>query len=323
MKTKIKKLLFEYSKNSRITTKELGKKIKSSQQSASYLVNQLKKKHLIESVTMIDAIKLGFVNVLVGFNYLKINPTIKKEIIGELKENNSIIRIEEAKEGVDLLVEFSTPNLSAFHKIHSELIYMFDKRLKTTFVFPIIVRHEYLKNYLIKSPKISDTILLGDRDLKELSERETQLIHELVNNPDKKIINISESLKIPVKTLIKIKRNLEKRNIIKGYNAVLNNSKLGINRQIIFLRFSSGGIKEINKFRDFAKYSKNIIQFMKIIGEYHVVIIVESLKEIEEIKEIRSSFSIESYLIIKSEKISKKRYLPNTPPLKSKTNIFK
>ena len=66
----------------------------------------------------------------------------------------------------------------------------------------------------------------------------------------------------------------------------------------------------MDKFHDFTRNNKNIIKFIKIIGEYQLVIFVESLKEIEIIKDIRSNFQIENYLIIKSEKIHKRKYLP-------------
>ncbi len=309
MKAKIKKLLFEYSINSRITTKELGKKIGTSQQSASYLLKNLKKKKLIAgNTTIVDAIKLGFVNVIVGFNLL--NPSLEKEIIDELKEISAITSIEEGKEGIDILVEYTTQNLSAFNKIHSELIYKFYKKLRTVFVYPMIVNHEYHKNYLSRKFYDSDIILFGDRILRELSENELAVLEELVNQPTKKIIDISESLKIPVKTIVRIKRSLEKKYIIKGYSAILNNTKLNINREIIFLRFSSEGIRQIDKFHEFTKNNKNIIKYMKIIGEYQLAIFVESIKDIEIIRDIRANFPIESYLIIKSDKIHKKRYLP-------------
>lgn len=310
MKTKIKKLLFEYSRNSRITTKELGKKIGASQQSASYLKNQLKKKHLIKPVTVIDAVKLGFVNVLVGFNFLNPEYSLKREIISELKENGLIVFIEEGKEGVDLLVEYSTQNLSAFNKAQSETIYKYFKKLKTTFVYPIIVMHEYQKNYLSRKQDHSDSILFGDRALRELSKNEIKVLRELVNSPDKKIIDISESLNIPVKSVINLKKSLERKFVIKRYSSILDNFKLGINRQIIFLRFSSEGIKQIDKFGDYAKYNKNIVKFMKIIGEYQVAIVVEDIKDVEILKDIRSNFPIETYKIIKSEKIHKRRYFP-------------
>src|SRR3989344_1997074 len=114
MRTKIKKIIFEYSKNSRITTKELGKNIGASQQSASYLLKSLKKKKFIAG-----------------------NTTIAD------------------------LVEYATKNLSAFNKIHSDIIYKFFTKLKSKFVFPLIVSHEYHKNYLSKKLNNSDIILSG------------------------------------------------------------------------------------------------------------------------------------------------------------------
>lgn len=311
MKEKIKKLLFEYSRNSRITTKELGKKIGASQQVASYLKKQLLKKKVILPTTIIDAVKFGYVNVLVGFNFLKHENAVKKEVIEELKNIPMIINIEEGKEGIDLLITYSALNLSAFNKVHSEIIHKFYSKLKTTFVFPIIVNHEYLKNYLMRKLYDTDIVLSGDRNLKELSKKELMVLGELIENPDKKIIDISDSLKIPVKSVINLKRLLEKKFIIKGYTSVLDNAKLGINRQIIFLRFTGEGMKGIDKFSDFAIHNKNIVQYMKLIGEYQIAIVVESLKEIEAIKLIRAEFSIENYLILKSDKIHKKKYLPN------------
>jgi len=309
MKTKIKKLVLEYSRNSRITTKELGRAIGTSQQSASYLLNSLKKKKFItKNVTIIDAVKLGYVNVIVGFNFL--DPSNKKDILEELLEIPSITTIEEGKEGIDLLVEYTTQNLSAFNKIHTEIIYKFFRKLRTQFIYPLIVAHEYPRNYLSRRFYDSDMILFGDRILRELSKNEKKILDELTKNPNKKLIEISDSLDIPIKSVVNIKRGLERKYIIRGYSTTLNHNKLEINRQIIFLRFSSEGIREIGKFSDYAKNNRNIIKFIKIIGEYQIAIYVESLKEIEIIKDIRSNFQIENYLIVKNEKIHKKTYLP-------------
>jgi len=311
MKTKIKKLLFEYTRNSRITTKELGKRIGSSQQSASYILNILKKKKMIESSTpIVDAVKFGFVNVLVGINFIKTDQEIEKEVIDELKTINSISGIEECKEGVDLLIDYITPNLSAFNKIHLEIIDRFSNKLRAVFVYPVIVNHEYFKNYLVRKYDYTDIILFGDRELVEISKDETRILSELIKNPEKKLIDIVEFSSIPIKSVINIKRYLEKRSIIRGYTSILNNIKLAINREIILLKFFGEGIREIDKFSDYSKYNKNIIKFQKLIGEYQVCIVVESLDEINIIKEIRENFPIDNYRIMKSEKIHKKIYLP-------------
>ncbi|MEK6914850.1 MAG: Lrp/AsnC family transcriptional regulator [Nanoarchaeota archaeon] len=309
MKTKIKNIIFEYSRNSRITTKELGKIIGTSQQSSSYLLKSLKKKKfIIGNTTIVDSVKLGYINVIVGFNFL--NPNVKKDILDELLEISEIISIEEGKEGTDLLVEYATKNLSAFNKIHSDIIYKFFTKLKAKFVFPIIVSHEYHRNYLSKKFNNLDIILSGDRLLRELSKKEYSVLIELIKNPDKKLIDMAESLKTHVKSIVRIKKDLERKYIIKGYSTILDHNKLGINRQIIFLKFSSEGIRELDKFTAYAKNNKNILKFIKIIGEYQAAIYVEYIKDIEVINDIRSNFQIDNYFTMKSEKIHKKNYLP-------------
>lgn len=155
-----------------------------------------------------------------------------------------------------------------------------------------------------------DKILFGDRIFREITENESKVLKELIKEPTNKLIYISDSTNIPIKSVINIKKSLEKRNIIKGYTAILDFSKLNINRQIIFLRFSSEGISEIDKFADYVKYNKKIVKFFKIIGEFQIAIEIESLDETELLKDIRSNYSIENYLIFKSEKIHKKTYLP-------------
>lgn len=305
------KLIFEYTKNARITTKELGKKIGTSQQSASYLLMILKKRKIIEkSSTIIDAVKFGYINVLVGINLIKTDEASKKEILDVLKSNPAITGIEECKEGVDFLVEHVTPNLSAFNKSNLDLMQNYSKKMKIVFIYPVIVIHEYYKNYLVKTPDTTDKILFGDRTIKELSKEESALLAELIKNPEKKLVDISETLHMPIKTVINIKRELEKTSIIKGYTAILNNERAGIRRQIIFLKFPGEGINEIDKCGDYARNNNAIVRFSKMIGEYQVAIIVESVDEIEIIKEIRENFPIDNYRIMKSDRIHKKVYLP-------------
>lgn len=311
MKQKIKKALYEYTKNSRITTKELGKRINASQQSASYLINSLKTKNLIQDeTTIVDAVKLGYINTLIGFNYIKLDNQTRKEVINKLKIINEVIAIEESREGIDILIEVSTQNLAAFHKVYIDLVTTFNKQLKTAFTFPIITKYKYSKKYL-KQPKTQKVkILFGDKLTKDLTKNENLILQELVKNPSKRIIDISTKTKLIPKSVIKIKKELEKKFIIKGYSAVLDNKSLEIQREIFFLRFQNEGIKDLQNFLNYAKTHKNITEIIKVIGSSQLIVIVENINQIDIIREIRSLFPVESYMIFKSEKIHKKTYLP-------------
>ena len=311
MNKKIKSLLFELSGNLRITTKELGKRIRATQQSSSYLIKQMKKRKLIkETAAIVDSVKLGFTNVIVGLNYLNFDADVRKEIMDELKSNESIISIEEARQGVDIIIEYASSNLSAFNKAHTELIHKFRKDLETKFIFPVMVKHKYSKNYLVRKFNDTDIILCGDREVADLSETESSVLYKLVEHPEARLVEIAKSAGISAKSALNIKKALEIKAVIRGYSCILDNRKLGITRNLLFLRFSSSGIMDIDKLVKHARYNRNIIELVKIIGEFHAMLVIESIQETDTVKELRSMFSIEDYFVVDCETIHKKSYLP-------------
>lgn len=311
MRTKLKKLIFAVVKNSRITTKELSRSLKTSQQSASYLVSQLKKrKQIREYNTIIDSVRLGYTNIIVGFNFLVHESNVKREIISGLKEQNHIIYIEENKEGIDILVEYCVPNLSSFNKAHMEIIHAYHKKLRSKFILPVIVKHKFQKNYLVRKGDDKDIILCGDRNIVQLSETERKALVHMAKEASIKMVSLAQKLQTTAKTAANIKKSLEKKNVIKGYSCILGHNKLGIMRHNIFLEFTSEGVTDIDKFIQYSRQNKNIAEVTKLIGDYHVLLTIEELKSSEILQEIRSMFPIDGYLVAKSEIIHKKTFMP-------------
>ncbi|NQU98746.1 Lrp/AsnC family transcriptional regulator [Candidatus Woesearchaeota archaeon] len=311
MNKKISKLLFLLSENSRITTQALSKKIRSSQQSASYLIKQLSKKKIIQNYNaIVDPIKLGFTNVFVGLNYLVFDTQTKREILGELKKIDSIISIEEGSQGADLILEYCINNLSAFNKIHSEITHKFHKSIETKFIFPVVVKHKYPKSYLINKNNIEEIILCGDRETRRLNEKEMTVLKELIKESNITYAKLSQKADSAARTIVNIKRRLEKNRIIRGYSCILNYKKLGINRQLLFLKLPSIGIKEMSKMLAYCLTHKNITELIKVIGEYQLCIVFESMGKNHLINELRSIFPIKEYLIVDIDNIVKKTYIP-------------
>lgn len=311
MNKKLSKSLFYLSENSRITTKALAKKIRSSQQSASYMVKRLREKNIIQSyTTIVDPVKLGLTNILVGMNFLVFDAKTKKDILSELKRIPSIVGIQECSQGVDLILEYCVSNLSAFNKLHSEIAYKLHKSLETRFMFPVVVKHKHDKTYLISKNNEKNIILNGDRIIISLNENELMVLKELVKKPNISFCKLAQKIKTSAKTVVNIKKRLEKKSIIKGYSCVLNYQKLDINRQIIFLKLSGFGIGEINKLVNYAIEHKNIVEQVKIIGNYQIFLVVESTDRTNIMDDLRSRFSIKDYLIVNVKRVSKLRYLP-------------
>lgn len=311
MKLKIRKLLFALSVNSRRKTKELAKFIRSSQQSSSYLINQYKKKNYISDyMTVVDPIRLGFMNILVGFDFIKLEYAKKKEILQVLSSHPNIVAIEENRQGVDLLVEYSVLNMSSFNKIHSEIIGRFQGELAAKFIYPIIVKHRFHKNYLVRKGDFSDIILCGDRDPIDLTGNERAVLYNITKNPEISVSNLAVKTGISTKTIVKIKQKLEKEEVIKGYSCILNNSKFEIHRYHIMFNFAYEGVRFINSFVQYARQHKNIVSLVKLLGHYQIIITVEELKPSDIIKQIRTQFPTDDYMVINSEKIIKKNTAP-------------
>lgn len=311
MNKKLRKIIFELSRDSRITTKELGKNIRSSQQSSSYLKKQLKKKKIIKDfTTVVDPVKLGYTNIIAGYNYLEFDQESKKEVIDFLSSRGCIVSIEEAMEGADLIVEYSSQNLSAFNKVHTEIMQKLRKNIETKFLFPVIVKHYYQRNYLVHKPDYKDKVLCGDRDLIYLNQSQDDVLKALVADPGSTIINISKDTGVSIKAAAKAKKELQKKAIIRGYGCILNYSKLGIKRDIILLKFYSGDIKEIDRFVEYTKQNKNIVEIVKTIGHYNIMVFSECFENSELLRDMRSQFPIREYFMIRGLQIHKKRYLP-------------
>ncbi|MBU0758377.1 MAG: Lrp/AsnC family transcriptional regulator [Nanoarchaeota archaeon] len=310
MNKKTKKILFELSRNSRIPTNLLAKKLKSSPQSTSYLVNQLEKKKVINYETIADAVKLGYTNVLVGFNYTSFEHADIKKVMSSLEKDKQVISILEGTRGVDILAEYCHRNLSAFNKELEEFLTSFSKIIDTRFMQPVIVKHHFPRKYLVPNCDKTDLVHCGDRELEVLSENEDRILKGIAMNPKASLTALSRITGISTKAITTVKKNLEKRNIVRGYTCSIGLKKSGIRKEIIFLRLTGRGVNRMRQVVEYAQQSQNIIGLIKIIGYYHIMLNVESLNEIDVLSNIRSNLPIEAYLSVPIKSVIRERYIP-------------
>ncbi len=314
---KTSKLLYLLSEKCRITSKELSKSLKISQQTASYTVlNLLKKKRILKYQTLIDPAKFGLINIIAFFRYTNFDNATTQQIKKHLRENQYITRIENVTQGSDLMVEYCVPNLSLFNKENRDFLHKFTKNIIMSDIYVVIVKHIYNRKYLMRNSTPTEVILSGDRDLVNLSNHQLQVLESLKNNSKESILQISKKVKLDPKTVIKIKKYLEKQLIIRKYGSVLNYSSLEINRKHVLIQLDYEKPHDIKKFIEYAKNHKNIIAVIKTLGNYEMFITIErTYPERSVMNDLRKEFKISDYKIIPSEGILKKNYVPS--------NIFK
>lgn len=311
---KLSKLLFELSKQSRVTTKELSKLLNISQQTASYMIlNLIKKKNILNYQTIIDPAKFGLVNILVFFNYTNFDPVTITKIKRYLQNNPYVTYIEEVSQSADLMIEYCVPNLSLFNKQNRDFLHAFKKEIRINSIYVVIVKRLYNMKYLHKLSPSNEIILSGDRDPIELNKKQKMVLKQLRDNPKETILNIAKEVKLDPKTVINIKKYLERKKIIRKYGVILNHQKLKLNRQHIFIQLDYEDPNETDNFIEFVNKHKNIISVIRIIGDYELLITGEKF-ELDKpfVDDLRKKFKITDYKIIEGRGILKDNSIPES-----------
>ena len=307
------KLLYEVSKNSRITTKELGKILRTSQQSASYLIqSMIKNKQILNFYTLVDSAMFGLTNIIVLFNYTNFDKRNIEKIKKNLLNNEIVTMVEESNLGADLIVQYTVQNLSNFNKEKQDFLHEFKNDIKQIAIYPIIVKHIYTRKYLYPKNQTKEWVLSGDRNIINFSDKEKKIIKELKKNSKISIIEIAKKTSLDPKTIIQIKKNLEIKNVIKQYSININHKELGIERERYLIKLETDEKSEINRFLSFCNLHKNILTTIKIIGNYEFIITVERFKEENEIlPEIRKNFKVQDYQLFNIFEVIKSQTIPD------------
>ncbi|MBD3209613.1 Lrp/AsnC family transcriptional regulator [Candidatus Woesearchaeota archaeon] len=314
---KLSRLLFELSKNSHLTTKMIAQLLNISQQSASYTLQKLEKERTIQNYqTVADPAKFGLVNAFLLLNYQRFDHQTTSNIKRHLKQDPNVIRIEETSQGADLLVEYCVPNLSYFNKQHRAFLYEFKDAVRVTEAQVVIVKHLYSKNYLHKrAPDAKETIISGDRESITLNDKQQGVLQALAEEPRATLINVAKKTKLDPKTIVNIRKWLQKRKIIRYYSILIDNDKLDITREHVFITLSHSDRQDEQRFLEYCKQHKNIIALTKTIGPYDLFITTERIKkEKNVINDLRKTFTIRDYRILITDNILKHHHLP--------TNLF-
>ncbi|USN45403.1 MAG: Lrp/AsnC family transcriptional regulator [Candidatus Woesearchaeota archaeon] len=311
MQQKIRKALYFLSLDARRTTKELGQLLGVSQQSASYLCSTLEKKgHIQNYHCIIDPARFGLVSVFVLYNYLRFDAKNITAIHEQFMKHPLVTHVERIAQSADLLVRFTAPNLSSFNKHHREILAKNKGLLSLVGQHVLIVEHLYDPAYLVPKRQRSEIILSGDRDLVSLTPKQSQVLAELYANPIMPLLRIAEKLSLDAKTVMHLKKQLEKQAIIRRYGVTYNYEELQIQRVIVFIELEYDNPSEIQRFIEYAKQHKNIVSAIKLLGDFEFMIVLEQIEHENLLYDLRKTFSVRNYQLYESQTVLKHVSVP-------------
>jgi len=314
--SKIKKIIHILSNNSKTTTKEISKEIKTTQQNVSYLITKLEEKKIIQSYKiLIDSSKFGFNNFCV---FLKLKKYSKSELnvfISSLKRYEEVCCIDTLFGNYDLFLKFIVPNPSHFNKILNQILIENEEKIFDYKILTQVVLYSFPHNFLSKKQYEKKIIISGDREYISTNEIEKKILNYLNDGTKVNFAKMAQKLNTTSKTIISKIKTLENKKIIKGYSINTNHKNLNLERYYLFLKFHIKELQEDSKFQKFIENSPNIIEFLKIFGEWDRILIIE-VNNSEEFKKIlfklkeEFSESIKDYDFLESEEIKLWKYLP-------------
>ncbi len=312
---KVRKIVHLLTTNSRAKTKDIAKELNTSQQNASILLPKLREEGYIRSFNLlIDSSRFGFSNFCVFLSLKKYSQGSIDRLVENLETYQDISCIDVLFGNFDIFLRFTSPNASHFNKQLRKILAEYTDIILNYRILTQIVLYHYPSNYLSKEKSESRLIISGDRDIIEVDDTDKQIINMLNMDARTGASKIANELDTTAKTVISRMRNLEKRKVIKGYSTTFDHKMLSINRYYLFLKFRFTEPEQDDNFMKFTRHQDNIIEVIKVFGEWDMILIVETMSP-EDFKKIllviKAMFYevLEDYSFLESEEIKRWRYI--------------
>ncbi len=312
-------LTYLIAENARIKLPELAQHLKKSQQRLKYSISMLLKEGIIRyPYGIVDYSYLGLLLFRVYFRGVYVSELDKQRIIMELKKNPYIVSIYELTGEFDLTLEFLAPNPSKFNKELKKLLHQIPT-LKDYEIVLNVVTYICPKEYLVTNPTLKDLykerIVGGDREREILSEKEMEILKDVLFHPTSRYTQLARRTKLNVKTAQTILRGLEKRNIIKGFRYVMDTQKLGIHKFRLFLRLHNVSPEREKELVDYVLKTNEVTLLNKTVGDWDMELDVEAFDKTRIrflIRDLREKFQelMERFNLIEFDTYHKRTYLP-------------
>lgn len=314
---KDRKILYELDRDSSQTNKQIAKKVRLSEMVVGNKIKRLKNFGVIENFYVkTNPSRLGYFHIKIYLRLHKITKAKEEGLINHLKKQEGIFWLASLRGKYDLVLSIYVKNIFEFSKKYEEILSEWQRYILDRNVLILERAYTFTKAHLIQE-KFSEEIIYseGGRTNLSIDERDKELLKILSKNSRDSYVKIAEKLKVSADTIKYRIKNLQKKGIITGFGTKINFNKLGNNYNIVFLKLQNMDSKKYNYLKEFSKLNKNIIIYIKMIGDHDVELETEThtKEEFHElIKEIRENFvnELKDYEIIDVTKEYLMNYFP-------------
>lgn len=291
-----KEILYLLDRNAKATFTELAKSVRLSKQAVKSRIAQLERFGIIKGyVTKIDESKLGFGEFEIWVHLGEMSAEKRRELVKHLVDLPESYWVASFNLRWDLGFGLHARNVNAFSALWYEIVFPSIAQHVREYQFSILTQFSaFPKKYLLETKKRAEfettaTTLSSSAEILELDKKEKTILVLIDNNPRMHTYEIAAKTGISEKTVRLKIAGLEKKGVITGYKAIIDQRKLGYSKYELFLRLKITGKKEEIEMLGFCQQHPNITMFMKCIGKWDLDIAIET-QTIEEFQDVVSSF---------------------------------
>ena len=310
---KDRKILYELSKDARLSASKIARKAGVSKDVAVYTISKLLKGNVVRQLfTLINTEALGFTRHEL---YIKLKSEEReKELISYLKDHQMFMWARSSLGDWDLLTEFYARDNLEYEKTLREISTKFGSSIKKMNSAVVLREHCFpLKSIGYKEEEHS--IEEPSSEKPKLDKEDFKILKQLSSNARISIVEIAKTTKLSPDAVIYRIKNLIKNKMILGYRVAVDEALLGFSKYKILLKLGNINEQTYSKLLTFLKMQKSMQYIKRCVGEwdFSITILAKDTKELRKtILDIKSNLkqALDDYKILILFEEHKNTYFP-------------
>jgi len=268
---KDRKILYELSKNARLTNKGLGKKVGLHKDTVAYRIKQLTNREIISGHTIFyDFSKLGYRIYKLYFKFRGITAQELNQLAKDLKDDKLVGWLVLCNGKWDMVVGILTKSIEGFYQKKQEIEQKSNRFIEEMKVTTHIQASLYSRNYFVQKSKTKEVKIFTSEKLAKIDKKDLSILNILAKDSRMSVVDIAKKTKLTARVVAYRIKALEKAKIILQYRSSINLEKLGYIFVKSFIKLQNVTTQDHRRILQYCKSNPNIIHNVECLGDWDI-----------------------------------------------------
>ena len=269
-----KKILFELSKNARLSQSAMAKNIGTSRDTVNYRISNLKKSGVLQAYrTLVNINKFGYLNFHVFLQLKQPTKEAFSELIKKLKEYVFLRAIIQFNGKYDLELALVAKDITDCDKIMTQICndcQNFLQNYEILFITKTFAANTFPKSFYFKESGEKK----AEKEKYTVDNNDIKILELLSENADLPVFKIAEKINLSADAVTYRIKKLQKSDYILGCMPAINYNIINYNVYAVLVSITNFTQKEEFALQEFLKTNQDILWAVKTIGKYNLILYI-------------------------------------------------